>query len=195
MSKSSFCVQPPSRSNFLATCRCFSIQSSFVFFQSWSQPGNLLQFFTLVLRCTLLPVVCPGLLQKHLLHVLWAVIISCPLLFALQVYHCGHLMPKSRVSHLSLVSTSEEPEEPDSTMILFVLQAFSSPYPFCPSLSSHNRELFFHFKAKGFHEQGQRGCTRFARCCCHLPPQFQPFCRNYFHCMYSPRPCWHHTRS
>ena len=29
--KSRFCTQPPSGNHFLATCRCFSVQSSFVF--------------------------------------------------------------------------------------------------------------------------------------------------------------------
>ena len=51
-------TQPPSRTNFLATFRCFSVHSSFVSQQGKrrSQPNPLLQFFILVLCCRLLPV-------------------------------------------------------------------------------------------------------------------------------------------
>ena len=62
---------------------------------------------------------------------------------------------------------------------------FSNPHSFSPGLSRHRRDLFFHFKAKCFHEQGQRGRARFAQCCCHLPPQFKPFCGDSSHCMNS----------
>ena len=42
---------------------------------------------------------------------------------------------------------------------------FANRRPFCPGLGGHSRELFFHFKAKCFHEQGQRSHTLFACCC------------------------------
>ena len=76
VSKSRFGTQPPSTKNFLATSRCFSVHSSFVFLSSIARAGSsqetLLQFFVLVLCCTLLPDDCPGLLHEHLLHVFWA---------------------------------------------------------------------------------------------------------------------------
>ena len=64
MSKSHFCTQPPSRTNILPTCRCISVQSSFVFLRSRARAGS-----SLMLCYPTLPVNCPGLLQQHLLHI------------------------------------------------------------------------------------------------------------------------------
>ena len=56
-----------------------------------------------------------------------------------------------------------------------LLIPFSRPDSFCPILRGQSREISLHLKTKGLHEKGQRGRTLFARCCCHLSPQFQSF--------------------
>ena len=71
--------------------------------------------------------------------------LTCP--SNIRVCHCGHTL----LQVLSLVSTSE-PRKPGLTMLPFDLWAICQSTPLLPSLRSHSRELFFHFKAQGFHE-------------------------------------------
>ena len=59
-----FCTRPPSTTNFLVPCRCSSVHTSFVCLRSTAR------IVTLVLGCPSLPIDHPGLLQKHLFHVL-----------------------------------------------------------------------------------------------------------------------------
>ena len=110
MSKSLFCTRTLSRNNFLATFRCFSVHSSFVFFRSRAKagssqipsinssfscfPAHILQQFDLA---------CPNNIfftsfgQTCLVSTL-----TCP--SKIRVCHCGHLMPKFLVSHMTAAS-------------------------------------------------------------------------------------------
>ena len=65
---------------------------------------------------------------------------------------------------------------------------FSSPNSFCPERSGQC--------GKSSSTSRPYACrTLFARCCCHLSPQFQPFRGSHPHCTDSPSPCWHHNCS
>ena len=71
---------------------------------NWPQPRSFIQLLTLALCCPFRPIDHPSLCQKHLLHVLRAdhSHIHRRLLFKKQcVPHCGHLMPRSRVSNMT----------------------------------------------------------------------------------------------
>ena len=162
MSKGLFCTHPPSSTNFLAACRCFSVHSPTVFFgqqrQSWLQPSTLLQLFTFMLCCPLLPIDCSGLLQKIFsLHPLGKHI-SYPRFYRLQIPRYAnaatYLPPHLNFSNLSHPSFS-----------LFMMP-FSGPDSFCPALSGQGGKFFLYFEAICVHEQGQRSCALFARCCC-----------------------------
>ena len=70
--------------------------------------------------------------------------ISCQFFCRLQIpraCQCGHLIPRSRVSHITATS---EILEPVSSKLLLFMMPFSSPGSFCPVLQGG--ELFFHFK-------------------------------------------------
>ena len=102
--------------------------------------------------------------------------------------HDSYCRPSHLPPHLNLTNLIQ--------LCFFLFRVpFSCPCPFCPGPGSHSRELFFHFKAKCFHEQRQRDRALFTCCCCHLPPQFKSFCGGYPRSMNSPRPCWYHTHS
>ena len=144
-------------------------------------------------------------MPEHLLLVFWANVSHVDSCFAFknqglppwplnaQVSSLAHHR-SCRFSHLSPRLNLTNLVHPCFSSVLCAIY-HTNPRSFCPGLSSHGEKLLFHFKGKGFHEQGQRGRALFARCCCHLPPQFQSFCRGHPHCKNSPRPCWHHTRS
>ena len=165
MSKSLFCTQPPSRINFLATFRCFFSPLVLFFFRKRARAGSShIPFFNSSYSCfaahffqradlaCFKSIFITSCGQTYLMSTL-----TCPA--KVQVSHCGHLMPKSRISHitapavLSLVSTPE-PRKPGSSQLLFVLLAIFQSTSLLPkSESSHCRELFFHFKAKCFQDQ------------------------------------------
>ena len=66
------------------------------------QAHSFFQLLTLVLCCPILPTDHPGLFQKHLLHVLRANShVHRHLPFKSKVCHCGNLMPRLRVSHIT----------------------------------------------------------------------------------------------
>ena len=71
--------------------------------QSPLQPNILLPFFILMLCFPLLPIDSPGLLQDHFLHIFWANISHVNFLSPsnIKVCHYGHLLPRSRVSHIT----------------------------------------------------------------------------------------------
>ena len=145
--------------------------------QSRLQPrSTLLQFFKFMLCCQLLPIDFSGLLQpSHLL----GKPISCHFSVASEyqgvpmrpldtqitglAHHCSY-----RSSHLSPHLNFSNLFHP--SFFLFMM-SFSHPSFFCPVLSGQSGKFLLYFEAICFHEQGQRGCTLFARCCCHLPPQ------------------------
>ena len=80
----------------------------------------------------------------------------------------GHVMPKSRVSHITALATPLTCIHICTSDIRFNHASFlfrvpfSCPCLFCPRLGGYGRKFFFHFQASSFH-----GC-----CCCHLTPQF-----------------------
>ena len=142
--------------------------------QSRLQPNTLLQFFILILCCPLLP---RDSLGSHLLGKR----MSCQFFSRLQISKCANapiLYPDhgSRTSLLLQVLLPVSTSvflEPVSFKLLFVHDAlFSNPGSFCPVLSGQGGEFLLYFEAICFHEQGQRGCALFARCCSHLSPQF-----------------------
>ena len=187
MSKSFFCTQPPSRTNVLATFRCFFSPVSQRPFTQQRQgqlhPNTVLQFFILfllLLSCPLLPIKFSGLLQEHFLHVFWANVrhVNASVAFEYQGvpqgpldtqitgprHHCSckssYLPPRLNFSNLFHPSFS------------LLLIPFSRPDCFCPILCGQNREIFPTTRPKASMKKGQRGRPLFANCCCHLSPQF-----------------------
>ena len=71
------------------------------------------------------------------------------------------------------------------------MMPFSNLGPSCPVMSGQGGEFLLYFEAICFHKQGQRGCTFF----CPLLLNVLSFCWGQTHCMHSPSPRWHHTRS
>ena len=86
---------------------------------------------------------------------------SCP--SNIKVCHCGHFMPKSRVSHRTNNSCKCSRLSP----CLNLRDLPSHPHSFCPYLRGHSRELFLHLKTAHFQEQGERSRLSLACCCCH----------------------------
>ena len=159
--------------------------------QSRFQPNALLQFFILMLCCPLLPIDCSGLLPKHFLHIFWANIshVNSSVAFEYQgvlmrpldtqitglARHCScrsaHLHSHLNFSNLYHPSFS-------LSVIPFSRQKSSCTSRPNASMNKDNEVVLF-----------------FVRCCCHLRPPLQSFCRDRTYCMHSPRPRWHHIRS
>ena len=122
--------QPPSTTSFLVTCWCFSVHTSWVFLRSKAWIGsNHTPSFSST---------CPS---------------------NRRVCHCGHLMPKSRVSHMTA---------PANPLTCFhvctskncVLQSFccSLPHlpsqtPSCPSERGHCGKFFLNLQIIHLHEK------------------------------------------
>ena len=104
-----FCAQPqpPSKKIFLPTLRCFSVQFSLTFFRKRAIPGSshasLFQPFIPVLGCPFLPLHRTRPLHQHLFNIFrtrepHVILISSQ---NINVWHCGHLIPRSRVAHIT----------------------------------------------------------------------------------------------
>ena len=153
-----------------------------------------------MLYCPLLPIEGSGLLQKHFLHIFWANISHVNASVAFE-YQGVSMRPRftqiTGLTHHRSCRSSHLSPRPDPKDLLqpcfFLFRVpFSRPRLFCPSLSSHSREIFFHFKAESFHEERQRRSYNFlstADAICLL--NFLSFSGSYLHCMNSPRSCWH----
>ena len=102
-------------------------------------------------------------------------------------HHCS-----CRFSHLSPHLNSLN--LPHARFFLFVIP-LSGPNSFCPVLSGHGGKFLLYNKTIYFHQYGQKNRTLFTCCCCHLSPLFQPLRGSHHHCMDSPGPSWHHTRT
>ena len=147
MSKSLFCTQPISRTNFLATCRCFSVHSSFVFFHSRAEPA---------------PAKCPpSILHIHA---------SLPTFSNGFILACCRRMFFTSCGQTSLISTPSvacsckscylpprlnflNPFHPSFPLLTI---PFSRPDCLCPILCGQVRELLFQLQTKRFPEQRQR---------------------------------------
>ena len=95
-------------------------------------------------------------------------------------HHCScvssHLFPRLNLPNL-----------PHPRLSLFVVPLSRTP--------CQGGKFLLYFQAICCHEEGQVGCTLFARCCRHLSPQFQPLRGRHPNWMGSSRSCWHHTCS
>ena len=95
-----FCAHPHSTTNFLVTCRCFSVHISLVFLRSMAWIGFSR---TLVFSCSVLSIDI-SFFQLHLLRILRAnhSRVHRHLPFKKRgECHCGHVMPMSLVSHMT----------------------------------------------------------------------------------------------
>ena len=177
MSKSLFCTQPPSRQKILATFLCFSVHSSFVFFRSKTRAGSnhIPSFPSFNSSCSCF--------AAHFFQ--WADLVRFNGIFSTsfgQTYLMSTLVCPSNIkgvpkwpfdaqstglAHHPSCWTSRLPprldfKKPDSSHLFFGSTGHVRIHtPFCPSLNSHSRELFFHFQAKCFQEKGQRGRALF----------------------------------
>ena len=150
--------------------------------QSRLQPNTLLQFFIFMLHCPLPPIDCSGLLQKHFLHIFWCKHISCQFLLSpsnIKVCQCGHLMPRSRVSHDTAPTGPLTCLHICTSRTCFNQASLCVVIPCSPSRLLLPNSEWPRWKVPPlfqghlhFHEQRQGGRTLFARCCCHLSPQF-----------------------
>ena len=123
MSKCLFCAHPHSKKIFLATLRCFSVQSSLTFFRKRARAGSshtpsfssscscfAAHFYQYTDRAA-----CTGIFLTSLGHTnLMAILVSS---LKINVCQCGHFIPRSRVSHitapagLSPVSTQDQKDK------------------------------------------------------------------------------------
>ena len=128
MSKTFFCT--PSNTNFLATFRCLSLQFSFVFLRSKARAGSSqipssnssyscfpAHFFQLtVLAC------CTSIFFTAFGHTCLMSMLTSP--STIKACPCGHLMPKSLVSHIAAtagpLASTFGLKEPDSSKLLCV---------------------------------------------------------------------------
>ena len=178
MTKIFFCTQPPSNTNWLATLRCFSVHSSFVFLRSNARAGSsqipplILHIHALLptssnrLSWSAVPAFSPRLLMgKHMFSV------------ALEhqgvpmqphdtqitglAHHCfcrsSYLSPHLKFSNLFHPSFS-----------LFMVP-FSCPGSSCSTLVGKSASTS---RPKASMNKRQRSRALFFCCCCQLPPQF-----------------------
>ena len=160
----------------LATFPYFSNQYSFVFLRRKARAGSSqIPSFNSSYSCfccPVLPVDCPGLLHKHLLHIFRANLshVNSSVAFKNQSVPVRPLHsqissfthnPSCWPSHLPPRLNFKDLIHP--SFFLFMVP-FSNPDSFCLVLSGQGGEFLLYFQAKSVHDQGQRCCTLFARC-------------------------------
>ena len=214
--KVSWCAQPPSRTNFLATCRCLSVHSSFVFFsqqsQSRLQPNTHLQFFELVLCCPLLPANCCTSIHLACCTSIFTSSFGQTYLMSSSYFTFEYqgmpLWPLDAqitgfTHYCSCWSLSPVIHDWNLSKTWFSHASFFFRVPNCLSVrllprvwvaiaeSSSSTSM-----PNACMNKDKRGCALFACCCCHLPPQFSSFRAEPFSTTRTlPRLCRHRTRS
>ena len=176
-----FCTHPPSTASFRITSRCLSVHPSLVFLRSIAnrvKPNSFAQFLTLVFGRTPFPVSrskpaseassSPSRGQTNLMSTL-----PCP--SNDDMCHCGHLMPKSRVSHQTA------PAGPLTSKICFLHTSSCSAghyksIPLLPTLAWPWSKALLQLRAHLTLRTGKAIPIPFSGCCRHLPPQEKAFC-------------------